>query len=87
MYPTRCAGLIAVNYAARARGITRHMRTAQAMETCPDLVLVHVQTIGTLDTHTHTHTHRIRRPGFDAFISTSRCCVCVGVCHIQVLVA
>ncbi len=40
------AGLIAVNYAARARGITRHMRVQQALAACPELVLVHVQTIG-----------------------------------------
>lgn len=39
-------GLIAVNYAARARGVTRHMRVAEARGKCPELVLVHVQTIG-----------------------------------------
>jgi hypothetical protein len=39
-------GLIAVNYAAKGRGVTRHMRLAQAKAACPDLVLVHVQTIG-----------------------------------------
>lgn len=39
-------GLIAVNYAARECGITRHMRSAEAKAKCPDLVLVHVETIG-----------------------------------------
>ncbi|WIA32722.1 hypothetical protein OEZ86_005908 [Tetradesmus obliquus] len=39
-------GLIAVNYAARAAGVTRHMRVAQAKQHCPELRLVHVQTIG-----------------------------------------
>ncbi|KAI8462258.1 MAG: hypothetical protein J3K34DRAFT_200570 [Monoraphidium minutum] len=39
-------GLIAVNYAARAAGITRHMRAPDATKLCPGLRLVHVQTIG-----------------------------------------
>lgn len=39
-------GLIAVNYAARAEGVTRHMRVADALAKCPSLRLVHVQTIG-----------------------------------------
>ncbi|KAG1658991.1 hypothetical protein FOA52_008693 [Chlamydomonas sp. UWO 241] len=38
--------LIAVNYAARARGIGRHMRAADALKACPELTLVHVHTIG-----------------------------------------
>ena len=39
-------GLIAVNYAARAAGITRHMRAPEALQKCPHLRLVHVQTLG-----------------------------------------
>jgi DNA polymerase eta len=39
-------GLIAVNYAARAKGITRHMRVGEAKLKCPELVAVHVETIG-----------------------------------------
>ncbi len=39
-------GLIAVNYPARAKGITRHMRAPEAKARCPELRLVHVQTIG-----------------------------------------
>jgi DNA polymerase eta len=38
-------GLIAVNYAARARGITRHMRVAEAKAKCPELHCVHVEVI------------------------------------------
>lgn len=39
-------GLIAVNYPARASGITRHMRVHEARQKCPQLQTVHVQTIG-----------------------------------------
>lgn len=35
-------GIIAVNYAARAAGVTRHMRGEQAQQACPDLRLVRV---------------------------------------------
>ncbi|GJN90929.1 hypothetical protein Rhopal_003943-T1 [Rhodotorula paludigena] len=37
-------GLIAVNYPARAYGITRHETPAEALKKCPMLRLVHVQT-------------------------------------------
>lgn len=37
-------GLIAVNYAARACGITRHESPAEALIKCPELVMVHVAT-------------------------------------------
>eukprot|EP00897_Mesotaenium_endlicherianum_P001868 jgi/Mesen1/1709/ME000138S00569 len=40
------AGCIAVNYAARAKGVNRHERIAVAKQKCPELVLVHVETIG-----------------------------------------
>lgn len=36
----------AVNYPARAAGITRHMRRAEAKAKCPELQCVHVETIG-----------------------------------------
>eukprot|EP00873_Tetraselmis_striata_P002831 jgi/Tetstr1/423095/TSEL_013865.t1 len=39
-------GLIAVNYEARAQGVTRHMRAPDALKACPGLRLVHVETIG-----------------------------------------
>lgn len=39
-------GLIAVNYPARDYGITRHMRAKEAISICPNIRLVHVQTIG-----------------------------------------
>jgi hypothetical protein len=35
-----------VSYAARAAGVTRHMRVHDALRACPGLRLVHVQTIG-----------------------------------------
>ncbi|CAE7486678.1 eso1 [Symbiodinium natans] len=38
-------GLIAVNYAARAHGVKRGMRAAEASHLCPGIVLVHVETI------------------------------------------
>lgn len=34
-------GLIAVGYAARASGITRHMRAPEAQKLCPNLVMAH----------------------------------------------
>lgn len=39
-------GLIAVNYPARSRGVTRHMRAQEALKMVPDICLVHVDTIG-----------------------------------------
>eukprot|EP00286_Rhodomonas_abbreviata_P000960 CAMPEP_0181289214 /NCGR_PEP_ID=MMETSP1101-20121128/762_1 /TAXON_ID=46948 /ORGANISM="Rhodomonas abbreviata, Strain Caron Lab Isolate" /LENGTH=315 /DNA_ID=CAMNT_0023393419 /DNA_START=182 /DNA_END=1126 /DNA_ORIENTATION=- len=36
-------GLIAVNYAARARGVSRHMRVDEAKKLCPELHCVHVE--------------------------------------------
>lgn len=44
--PSQWEGLIAVNYPARARGVTRHMRVHEAKAACPELRLAHVQTIG-----------------------------------------
>lgn len=43
--PSRCDAA-AVNYPARAAGITRHMRRAEAKAKCPELQCVHVETIG-----------------------------------------
>ena len=40
-------GLIAVNYAARAKGITRHMKAKEAKALCPELHCVHVQVLYT----------------------------------------
>lgn len=36
------AGIIAVNYAARALGVTRHMREKEAKAACPELICVRV---------------------------------------------
>jgi hypothetical protein len=38
-------GLIAVNYVARAKGVSRHMRVREAKKLCPELHLVHVEII------------------------------------------
>ena len=45
-----CTLFAAVNYPARAAGITRHMRRAEAKAKCPELQCVHVETIGKLNT-------------------------------------
>ncbi|XP_073943536.1 DNA polymerase eta [Choristoneura fumiferana] len=37
--PWKGGGIIAVNYVARARGVTRHMRGDEAKEKCPDIQL------------------------------------------------
>ncbi|GAX85201.1 hypothetical protein CEUSTIGMA_g12621.t1 [Chlamydomonas eustigma] len=39
-------GLIAVNYPARERGVSRFMKVTEAVKVCPDLKLLHVRTIG-----------------------------------------
>lgn len=39
------SSLIAVNYLARDKGVTRHMRGDEAKEKCPDIVLVRVPTV------------------------------------------
>ncbi|EDW40583.1 GL25322 [Drosophila persimilis] len=41
----RGGGIIAVNYAARAKGVTRHMRGDEAKDLCPDIVLCQVPNI------------------------------------------
>uniref|UniRef100_A0A1B0CNN6 DNA polymerase eta n=2 Tax=Lutzomyia longipalpis TaxID=7200 RepID=A0A1B0CNN6_LUTLO len=38
-------GIIAVNYAARARGVTRHMRGDEARKHCPEIELVKVPSV------------------------------------------
>lgn len=41
----RGGGIIAVNYEARDRGVTRHMRGNEAKKHCPEIVLVTVPTV------------------------------------------
>ncbi|KAH8372355.1 hypothetical protein KR093_011193 [Drosophila rubida] len=41
----RGGGIIAVNYAARAKGVTRHMRGDEAKELCHDIILCRVPNI------------------------------------------
>ncbi|XP_030571470.1 DNA polymerase eta [Drosophila novamexicana] len=43
--PWRGGGIIAVNYAARAKGVTRHMRGDEAKELCHDIILCQVPNI------------------------------------------
>ncbi|XP_055914188.1 DNA polymerase eta [Eupeodes corollae] len=43
--PWRGGGIIAVNYAARAKGVTRHMRGDEAKEQCPEIELVKVPNV------------------------------------------
>lgn len=42
-------GLIAISYAARSFGINRHADIESAKKLCPELVMVHVQTIAVSD--------------------------------------
>jgi DNA polymerase eta len=37
-------GLIAMNYPARAFGLSRHVTSTEALKQCPDLILQHVAT-------------------------------------------
>lgn len=59
-------GLIAINYAARAYGITRHESPADALKKCPHLKLVHCLTYRHGDTEPGDHqdakpeTHKVR---------------------------
>ncbi|KAI8909769.1 hypothetical protein EDD86DRAFT_190715 [Gorgonomyces haynaldii] len=50
-------GIIAVNYPARAKGITRHMNILEAKEKCPELILAHVPTYkkGEMEYKYHNH--------------------------------
>ena len=48
-------GLIAINYAARRAGITRHENAASAIQKCPGIRLVHVQTWKEGDTTARYH--------------------------------
>lgn len=58
----RCVQLLgwhaAVNYPARAAGITRHMRRAEAKAKCPELQCVHVETIGGFNAMCRCNTDR-----------------------------
>ncbi|KAF5281408.1 hypothetical protein FQA39_LY17804 [Lamprigera yunnana] len=41
----RGGGIIAVNYAARAKGVTRHMRGDEAKKHCPEIILAKVPSV------------------------------------------
>lgn len=49
------AGLIAVSYEARARGVKRNMLASEARKVCPELVTVMVPTSGSKVRHLSTH--------------------------------
>jgi DNA polymerase eta len=52
-------GLIAINYAARAAGITRHEDAESALKKCPSIKLVHVQTWKEGDTMARYHEDEV----------------------------
>jgi len=52
-------GLIAVNYAARDKGIKRHSTVQEALEKCPELKLVHVATYAHGESMPKYHTQGI----------------------------
>ncbi|KAJ3016800.1 DNA-directed DNA polymerase eta rad30 [Thoreauomyces humboldtii] len=53
------SGLIAVNYAARAKGIKRHCNVAEALVKCPEVKFVHVATYADGDDTAQYHTEGI----------------------------
>ncbi|KAH9820691.1 hypothetical protein DFH28DRAFT_1121029 [Melampsora americana] len=55
-------GLIAVNYPARAFGITRHLPFDEALKKCPDLICVHVATYAQGDSETEAKYHENPKP-------------------------
>lgn len=86
-------GLIAVNYAARAFGITRHESPSEALKKCPALVLQHVATYRNGDTEpgywegddVKPETHKVsldpyRREGAKIVAVFSEFCDVVGKC-------
>lgn len=44
-YQLYCFSIIAVNYAARAKGVTRHMRGEEAKVQCPEIELISVPSV------------------------------------------
>lgn len=60
-------GLIAINYPARAYGLSRHVTSTEALKQCPDLILQHVATWKEgdetwayhEDAFTHIATHKV----------------------------
>ncbi|KAI8343989.1 hypothetical protein BC941DRAFT_464229 [Chlamydoabsidia padenii] len=54
------SSLIAVNYAARASGVTRHCSVEEAKKLCPDITLVHVATYAPNETTARYHDNPSR---------------------------
>ncbi|KAI8826944.1 uncharacterized protein EV422DRAFT_502663 [Fimicolochytrium jonesii] len=69
-------GLIAVNYAARAKGIKRHTTPQEAREKAPDIVFVHVATFANGDTtyqyHTENITYQTHKVSLDPYRNASQ---------------
>ena len=57
-------GVIAVNYAAKALGITRHDTVEEVLKKCPDVELVHVETVGEAEPPPRSGTSDEAREGF-----------------------
>jgi DNA polymerase eta len=71
--------LIAVSYEARAQGVKRNMRGAEAKTVCPDLVLVQVPTDhGKADLNIYREAGR-NSPLHRLSFCTSVTCVCLGI--------
>jgi len=73
-------GLIAVNYPAKALGITRHMRVAEAKQKCPALTLVHVETIGDVPEGAGPNGANPKKSEQKACLARYREAKCVHVC-------
>ncbi|KAJ3329571.1 DNA-directed DNA polymerase eta rad30 [Blyttiomyces sp. JEL0837] len=69
------AGLIAVNYPARAKGIKRHINIEEARKLCPELVFVHVATFANGDSEPKYHPNpqvKSHKVSLDIYRSASR---------------
>ncbi|CAG9463583.1 unnamed protein product [Pedinophyceae sp. YPF-701] len=70
-------GLIAVNYPARNAGVKRHMRVPDALAVCPNLKLVHVETIsgaagGGDDEPSRAHDRSMEKVSLERYRAASR---------------
>lgn len=68
-------GLIAVNYAARAQGVSRHDNVKDALTKCPELKLVHVATLAqgeTVPMYHATVSYQTHKVSLDYYRKASR---------------
>lgn len=66
-------GLIAVNYPARAAGVVRHDRVSEALRKCPDLYLVHVETVGNVEGTAAAASRGSAKVSLERYRQASRC--------------